>query len=186
MKSEFKAKLIQHLLNRKDSEKGFTLIELLVVVVIIGILAAIALPTFLGQVNKARQAEARNFVATAVKTQQINFLEINRFGTNFDELQGEVGLPTDLKFYTPTLGPTTNPSSGIAFVTNIYADAKRTTLKDYVGVAWAAQIGGATIPEIYTAVFEQQKAGVGNINPATTATNSAVATAPSNFVALSK
>ncbi len=186
MKSEFKAKLIQHLLNRKDSEKGFTLIELLVVVIIIGILAAIALPTFLGQVNKARQAEGRNFIATAVKAQQVNFLEQNEFATDFTGLQGEVGLSTDLKFYTPSFGHTTNPTSGIGYVTNIFADAKRTTLKDYVGVAWAAQIGGATIPEIYTAVFEQEKANTGNVANATTATNSAVATAPANFVPLSK
>ncbi|PLS67585.1 MAG: hypothetical protein CV045_12765, partial [Cyanobacteria bacterium M5B4] len=137
------------------------------------------------QVNKARQAEARNFVATALKTQQINFLELNRFGTNFDELQAEVGLPTDLKFYTPSVSAT-NPGTGIGFVTSIFATAKRTTLKHYVGAAWAAQIGGATIPEVYTAVFEQTKAGVGSPAAATTATNSAVATAPANFVALAK
>lgn len=126
MKTELKAKFIQHLLGKKKDNEGFTLLELLVVIIIIGILSAIALPSFLNQGAKAKQSEAKIYISLANKTQQTYRTENASFAGTFTDLQ--IGIPTATTSYNYALTAANDTSTS---VTATSQDAK--ALKSFSG-----------------------------------------------------
>ena len=95
------------------AEDGFTVIELLVVVLIIGILAAVALPSFLNQKNKAIDASAKELAHSAQ-------IAAETYAT--DHSGSYVGLtPTSLAQYDSTIQTSSSNGPYVMTVTNASA-----------------------------------------------------------------
>ena len=77
--------MLRKLRERAQEEKGFTLIELLVVILIIGILAAIAIPSFLNQRSKGNDAEAKSTAVTAAQATETCATDNNGVYTSCNE-----------------------------------------------------------------------------------------------------
>jgi len=133
MKTEFKAKFLQHVAKR-NKEEGFTLIELLVVIIIIGILSAIALPSFLSQANKAKQSEGKQYISSINKGQQAAFTEFGEFYSDIDQLG--VGIKTQTTNYDYFCS---EPQADAAWCMGkaINSDA----LHSYVGLVYLTETG---------------------------------------------
>jgi len=175
MKTEFQAKFLQHI-NHKKAQEGFTLIELLVVVIIIGILAAVALPSLLSQANKAKQVEARNNVGAMNRAQQAYFLEKGRFGA-YSEIG--VGIQTQTTNYEYTFAPdapTTN-NTGLAVI----ATTRTQGLKPYTGLVWSEVDATTSQATTRALLCEEQKALATPGGPSVTA---AAKTCGGNMVTL--
>jgi type IV pilus assembly protein PilA len=161
MKLEFQAKFLQHLNRKNKQDEGFTLIELLVVIIIIGILAAIALPSLLAQVNKGKQAEGKQNIGTINRTQQAYFLENDSFTSEVTTLGVGIKTQTVNYKYSITTGSTLpNGGSGAA---NNRAEALGATLKSYLGQNFTQQTLGADNPgsEVLTLAFVCETTPVG-------------------------
>ena len=155
--------IMKHWLNRQFSpqeNQGFTLIELLVVMMTMSILAAIALPSFLSQGNKAKQTEAKQYVGGMNRAQQLYFMENATFADSIGKLS--IGIKNQTENYDYTI----NIYSNNLVVTH-NAVSKESVLKSYAGVIYLTTLPGATSSVAIPIVCESQNVQVGTAQTAT-------------------
>ncbi|NCS18002.1 MAG: prepilin-type N-terminal cleavage/methylation domain-containing protein [Microcystis aeruginosa G13-12] len=120
--------------------RGFTLIELLVVVILLGVLAAISLPSLLGQIAKGRQAEARTALGLINRAQQGYRYEKGTFATLSDLSLEAASI--SLKFYNISQVGTPN-AFGCAYRANAVPKFDD-DIKNYAGAAGQTAAGAYT------------------------------------------
>lgn len=97
------------------NKKGFTLIELLVVVLIIGILAAMAMPQYFKAVERSRMTEADQLLSSIAQAQQRKYLQINKYSTDYGTLDVAPKGASGTTYYTKG-SPTTGGGNGFKVV----------------------------------------------------------------------
>jgi type IV pilus assembly protein PilA len=142
LKPELQVKFLQNLNRKKKGDEGFTLIELLVVVIIIGVLAAIALPSLLSQVSKARQSEGKQNIGAINRAQQAYFLEnANKFTSSMADLA--IGIKSQTENYAYSI-------RGVEADLDDYAinqaASRAAKIKSYAGIAYSVNqtVNGVT------------------------------------------
>ncbi len=125
----------------RNNRAGFTLIELLIVVVIIGILAALAIPKFAATKDRAKLASVRTDLRNLMSSEEAYFADHASFA-DFATLQAKTNATL-----TPgnTVAITTNASGYTATVTNASISTGITKCSVQVGAGAGSSVDGAII-----------------------------------------
>ena len=115
----------------KNRNSGLTLFELLTVLFILGLLAAIALPVFLKQIDKARETQATCHIAHLMKQQNVYYHEGNNFTDSLNAIGSDSQPETENYVYKIMLFPPDNPTIAAHF-----ALSKNPNLQSYVGAIY--------------------------------------------------
>ena len=118
----------------KKIDGGLTLVELIIVLMIIGILSAIALPSFLGCSNKAKQSEAKQYISSMNRAQQAYFAEKGAFSNSINPLG--IGIKTETTNYNYSAIATKNAAFS-------YGVSRSNNLRSYVGAVFLLPVSQA-------------------------------------------
>lgn len=123
--------------------QGLTILELLVVLVLVGVLSAIALPSFLNFTNRAKQSEAQNYVGIMNRAQQVYFFEQGEFATL---AALNLGIPATTRHYRYSSEP---GREGDRPVAQTIAEPSE-PIRGYAGKVWlfSEQDMGATTTSV--------------------------------------
>ena len=137
--------MLNKLRERAQNEKGFTLIELLVVILIIGILAAIALPAFLNQREKAQDSEAKSGARTVQTAMETYYTDKQAYSTGGTAVADMIAIEPAIAQFQNRL--TIGPSGGTGYVITVTSRGSSahtfTITRDATGNVTRAGTGGS-------------------------------------------
>jgi len=141
---------------RMRGEKGFTLIELLVVIIIIAILAAIAIPTFLGQRQKAQDAAAKSLVRNAMTALESYYVDARTYVVA--DAQDLIDIEPSISW--PAMG-VAHVATDVPAITVNAATLASSNMVEYFGTATTFSVGSASASGNLFGVYTDKAAGGG-------------------------